>query len=67
MDLIVLNLAVPASLSELLKVHASRCAEEVAVMLGVAHEAAEGMLKTAEAKGELRGVHTRNGRVWQER
>lgn len=56
--------AVPASLGDHFNVHASWCAEEVAVMLGIPHADAEGMLKAAEAKGELRGVHTRNGSVW---
>ncbi|MBK8614738.1 MAG: DsbA family protein [Flavobacteriales bacterium] len=59
--------ALPTSLSKMLKLHASWCAEEVAVMLGITHEAAEGMLKAAEAKGELRAVHTRNGSVWHTR
>lgn len=57
--------AVPASVDDLFKVHTSWCAEEVAVMLGVTHAAAEGMLKAAEAKGELRVVRTRNGSVWR--
>ncbi|MBL8012108.1 MAG: hypothetical protein JNJ64_15985, partial [Flavobacteriales bacterium] len=52
---------------DLFKVHASWCAEEVAVMLGVTHEAAEGMLNAAESKGELRVVETRNGSVWHKR
>ncbi|MCO5275648.1 MAG: DsbA family protein [Flavobacteriales bacterium] len=59
--------AVPASLGDLIKEHAAWCAEEVAVMLGITHEAAEGMLKAAEANGELRAVHTRNGSVWNAR
>ncbi|MCW5899871.1 MAG: DsbA family protein [Flavobacteriales bacterium] len=59
--------AVPASLHDLFKVHPSWCAEEVAVMLGTTHDAAEGMLKAAETKGELRAVHTRNGSVWHAR
>ena len=59
--------AMPASLGDLFKVHASWCAEEVAVMLGVTHEAAEGMLNAAESKGELRVVETRNGSVWHKR
>lgn len=59
--------AVPASLNDLFKVHASWCAEEVAVMMGLSHNAAEGLLKTAEAKGELRVVQTRNGSVWHAR
>lgn len=57
----------PASLDDLFKLHGSWCAEEVAIMLGTTHDAAEGMLKAAEAKGELRGVHTRNGSVWHKR
>lgn len=57
--------AVPASLSDLFKVHASWCAEEVAVILGITHDAAEAMLRAAEAKGELRALHTRNGSVWR--
>ncbi|MBL7963572.1 MAG: DsbA family protein [Flavobacteriales bacterium] len=56
--------ATPASLGDLFKVHASWCAEEVAVMLGISHAQAAEQLKAAEAKGELRAVDTRNGSVW---
>ncbi|HMU13325.1 MAG TPA: DsbA family protein [Flavobacteriales bacterium] len=59
--------SVPASLGNLFKRHTSWCAEEVAVMLGITHAAAEGVLKAAEARGELRAVHTRNGDVWHTR
>ena len=59
--------ATPASIAELFKVHASWCAEEVAVMLGISHAQATEQLKAAEAKGELRAVDTRNGSVWHKR
>ena len=59
--------AVPASLGDLFKVHASWCAEEVAVMLGISHAQAAEQLRAAEAKGELRVVDTRNGSVWHKR
>lgn len=55
----------PVSLSDLFNMHSSWCAEEVAVMLGVAHEAAIAQLKAAEGRGELRAIHTRNGSVWR--
>lgn len=57
--------AVPGTLKDLFAMHASWCAEEVAVMLGIGHADAVAQLKTAEARGELVGVHTRNGSVWR--
>ncbi len=57
--------ALPSTLPELFALHHSWCAEEVAVMLGIAHEAALAMLKAAEDKGELSALHTRNGSVWR--
>jgi predicted DsbA family dithiol-disulfide isomerase len=56
--------ALPASLDELFKMHASWCAEEVAVVLGITNERAQEQLKSAEAAGVIRAVHTRNGSVW---
>ena len=57
--------SVPTTLEALFDVHASWCAEEVAVMLGVPHEAAVAQLKAAQAKGALTSVDTRNGSVWR--
>jgi predicted DsbA family dithiol-disulfide isomerase len=57
----------PAGLPSLLALYGSWCAEEVAVMLGITHEAALAMLQAAEGRGELRAVHTRNGSVWHGR
>lgn len=54
----------PETLDELFAVHASWCAEEVAVVMGITNERAQEHLNTAEAAGELRAVHTRNGSVW---
>ena len=57
----------PSALPELFALHHSWCAEEVAVMLGLTHEAALAMLRAAEGRGELSGVHTRNGSVWRQK
>lgn len=57
--------SVPTTLDALFDVHASWCAEEVAVMLGIPHEAAVAQLKAAQAKGALVSVDTRNGSVWR--
>jgi len=56
---------VPTDLAGLFKVHASWCAEEVAVVLSITHEQAVQQLKQAQAKGELASVDTRNGSVWR--
>lgn len=55
----------PSTIAELFRIHASWCAEEVAVMLGTTHEQALQLLKQAQAKGELISVDTRNGSVWR--
>ncbi len=57
----------PSALPELFALHHSWSAEEVAVMLGLTHEAALAMLRAAEGRGELSGVHTRNGSVWRQK
>ncbi|HMU12637.1 MAG TPA: DsbA family protein [Flavobacteriales bacterium] len=57
--------AIPTDLEGLFKVHASWCAEEVAVALGIPHEQAVQQLKQAQAKGEAVPVDTRNGSVWR--
>lgn len=55
----------PSAVEELFGVHASWCAEEVAVVLDIPHAQAEAQLKAAEDKGKLTAVHTRNGSVWR--
>ncbi len=55
----------PSTLPELFALHHSWCAEEVALLLGIEHEAALAMLKATEEKGDLSAVHTRNGSVWR--
>ena len=55
----------PSTIAELFRIHASWCAEEVAVMLGTTHEQALQLLEQAQAKGELISVDTRNGSVWR--
>ncbi|MBS1568397.1 MAG: DsbA family protein [Bacteroidetes bacterium] len=55
----------PTALEGLFALHASWCAEEVAVALGITHEQAKAALQAAEAKGALAAVHTRNGSVWR--
>ena len=55
----------PTTLSELFALHASWCAEEVAVVLGIPHEQGLQQLKQARANGELTSVDTRNGSVWR--
>ncbi|MBP8822064.1 MAG: DsbA family protein [Flavobacteriales bacterium] len=57
--------AMPTTLEGLLAVHASWCAEEVAVVLGTTHAQAEELLRVSEGRGELAAVHTRNGSVWR--
>ena len=59
--------ASPATLNDLFDVHASWCAEEVAVMLGIPHADALARLKVEDAKGALSTVHTRNGSIWRKR
>ena len=56
--------ALPGALNDLFKLHASWCAEEVAVMLGIPHAEALAQLQQAESAGTLVGLHTRNGSVW---
>ena len=57
--------SVPTTLEALFDVHASWCAEEVAVMLGIPYETAVAQLKAAQAKSALISVDTRNGSVWR--
>jgi len=59
--------AVPTTLEALFDVHASWCAEEVAVALNITHGQALKQLEHAQAKGELVSVDTRNGSVWRVR
>lgn len=61
----VQNASVPTDLEGLFQVHASWCAEEVAVVLGIPHEQAVQQLKQAQAKGVAVPVDTRNGSVWR--
>jgi predicted DsbA family dithiol-disulfide isomerase len=63
----VMGKQLPSTLAELFKVHHSWCAEEVAVMLGITHEAAITQLKEAQAKGVITSVDTRNGSLWRKR
>lgn len=58
---------VPTTLTDLFAIHASWCAEEVAVALNITHEEAVQQLKQLQAKGELTSVDTRNGSVWRKR
>lgn len=55
----------PTSLESLFAIHPTWCAEEVAVAMGITHEQAEAALQSAEARGMLTAVHTRNGSVWR--
>lgn len=55
----------PTTLDGLFRLHPSWCAEEAAVMLGIAHEQAEAQLKAEEDKGLSNAVHTRNGSLWR--
>lgn len=55
----------PFTVAELFGVHASWCAEEVAVALDIPHEEAVARLAALEANGVLAAVHTRNGGVWR--
>ena len=59
--------ALPTDLHDLLLVHESWCAEEVAVVLGVPHADAREMLIAAEQEGLLTAVRSRNGSVWRRR
>ncbi len=59
--------ALPTDLHDLLLVHESWCAEEVAVALGVSHADAREMLIAAEQEGLRTAVHSRNGNVWRRR
>ncbi|HRF79152.1 MAG TPA: DsbA family protein [Flavobacteriales bacterium] len=58
---------VPTTLTDLFAIHASWCAEEVAVALNITHEQAVQQLKQLQAKGELTSVDTRNGSVWRKK
>lgn len=61
----VMGKKTPNTTTELFKVHSSWCAEEVAVMLGMTHEAALQQLRQLQADGKLTSVDTRNGSVWR--
>ncbi len=63
----VKSAVLPKTLEELFAVHASWCAEEVAVVLGISHAAALQQLQDKQAKGTLTAVETRNGNVWRRR
>ena len=55
----------PETLDELFAVHASWCAEEVAVVLNITHAQALEQLQQAEASDKLTAVNTRNGSLWR--
>jgi predicted DsbA family dithiol-disulfide isomerase len=63
----VMGKKLPTTITELFKVQHSWCAEEVAVMLGITHEASITQLKEAQAKGAITSVETRNGSLWRRR
>jgi len=63
----VKSAALPKTLEELFAVHASWCAEEVAVVLGISHATAVEQLQDQQAKGTLSVIETRNGNVWRKR